>query len=60
LQEGHPFVRTARIRQSGEFNLNGKWIPFESEQHFSTDPPAYVRDAKMRMNSLMNIRVRDG
>ena len=52
-------MRTARIRHAGEFNLNDKWIPFESEQHFSARPPAVVWDAKMRMNSLMNVGVRD-
>lgn len=59
LREGRPHIRFARIRHSGEFNLNGKWIPFESEQHFSSTPPAFVWDAKMRLNGLMNVRVRD-
>jgi hypothetical protein len=60
LKDGQPIVRTAKIRHAGEFNLNEKWIPFESEQHFSTNAPAFVWDAKMRMNPLMNVRVRDG
>jgi hypothetical protein len=59
LKDGQPIVRTARIRHAGEFNLNDKWIPFASEQHFSTHPPAFVWDARMKMNSLMNVRVRD-
>lgn len=59
MKEGQPVIKTARIRHAGEFNLNGKWIPFESEQHFSANPPAFVWDAKMRMNPLVNIRVRD-
>lgn len=59
LKDGQPIVRTARIRHTGEFNLNDKWIPFESEQHFSARPPAVVWDAKMRMNPLMNVGVRD-
>ena len=60
LQEGQPIIRMARIRHSGEFNLNDKWIPFEATQHFSVHPPAFVWDAKMQMNPLMNVRVRDG
>jgi len=60
LPEGQPVIRTARIRHTGEFQLNGKWIPFESEEHFSANPPAFVWDAKMRLNPLINIRVRDG
>ncbi len=39
LKDGQPIVRTARIRHAGEFNLNDKWIPFESEQHFSALRP---------------------
>lgn len=60
LKDGQPSVRAARIRHAGEFSLNGKWVPFESRQHFSTNPPAFVWDAKMRMNPLASVRVRDG
>jgi hypothetical protein len=60
LKENQPIIRLARIKHEGEFNLNDKWIPFESKQHFSTNPPAFVWDAKMRMNPLMSVNVRDG
>ncbi len=60
LKHGQPIVKTARIRHAGEFNLNDKWIPFESEQYFNRNPPAFVWDAKMQMNPLMTVRVRDG
>ena len=59
LKEGQPVVRSARIGYAGEFKLKGKWIPFDSEQHFSANPPAFVWDAEMKMNPLMNVRVRD-
>lgn len=59
LQDGQPVVRAAKIRHAGEFNLNGEWIPFDSEQHFSARPAAFVWDAKMKMNPLMKVRVRD-
>jgi hypothetical protein len=60
LKRGQPVVRTARIRHAGEFNLNDKWIPFESAQYFSPHPPGFVWDAKMQMNALISVRVRDG
>ena len=60
LKDDQKIVHIARIKHTGEFNLNDKWIPFESIQHFSSNPPAFVWDAKMQMNSLMSVRVRDG
>ena len=60
LQEDQPVIQTARIQHKGEFQLNGKWIPFESVEHFSANPPAFLWDAKMSLNPLMSIRVRDG
>ncbi|MDQ3255309.1 MAG: hypothetical protein M3R15_15660, partial [Acidobacteriota bacterium] len=60
LKDGQPLIRTARIRHEGEFNLNDKWIPFASTQDSSAHPPGFVWDADMRMNQLMNVRVRDG
>ena len=59
LKEGQPLIRTAQVRHEGEFNLNDNWIPFASAQNFSAQPPAFVWDADMRMNRLMNVRVRD-
>lgn len=60
LKEGQPVIRTARVKHAGEFRLNDNWIPFESTQHFSARSPAFVWDADMKMNPLMNVRVRDG
>lgn len=59
LKEGQSIVKTTKIKHTGKFNLNDKWIPFESTQHFSSNPPAFVWDADMRMNSLANVRIRD-
>jgi hypothetical protein len=59
LKEGQPFIRTARMQQQGEFWMKGKWIPFTSEQYFSATPPGMIWDADMRMNPLLNVRVRD-
>lgn len=59
LKEGQPIIKTSRICHKGEFNLNEKWIPFVSTQNFSANPPAFIWDAEMRMNPLINVRVRD-
>lgn len=52
-------IRTARLRHAGEFYLKDAWIPFESEEHFSAREAAFVWDAKMKMNPLVSVRVRD-
>jgi hypothetical protein len=59
LKEGQPQIRIAKIRHQGEFTLNDKWIPFVSTQHFSARPAGFVWDADMKMNALLNVRVRD-
>ena len=60
LSGGQPMVRSARIGHRGEFNLGGGWVPFASAEYFSANPPAFVWDARMKMNPLMSVRVRDG
>lgn len=59
LEDWQPMIRAARLRHAGEFYLNDKWVPFESKEYFSARTPAFVWDAKMKMNSLMSVRVRD-
>ena len=59
LQDGQKRIRTATIQHEGEFCLNDKWIPFVSTQVFSAHPAGFVWDAKMKMNRLLNVRVRD-
>lgn len=59
LQDGQKRIRTATIRHEGQFTLGDKWTPFVSTQHFSAHPVAFVWDAKMKMNRLLNVRVRD-
>ena len=59
LQDGQPRIRAATIRHQGQFAINKKWVPFVSVQHFSARPAAFVWDAKMKMNALINVRVRD-
>lgn len=59
LKDGQPLIRVAEIKHKGEFNMGDKWIPFESTEHFSTNPPAFIWDSDMTMGSLMSVRVRD-
>ncbi|MFN0122287.1 MAG: DUF6544 family protein [Blastocatellia bacterium] len=59
LTDGQPLIRRARVHQQGEFRLNDKWIPFTATQHFAATPPGMIWDADMRMNPLLNVRVRD-
>ena len=60
LRENAPLIRAARVAHAGDFNLDGRWIPFTSEQYFTARPPGFVWDARMRMNGLLPVRVRDG
>ena len=59
LKDGQTHLKTVRLKQKGEFFLNEKWIPFEATQYFSANPNGFVWDAEMRLNPLINIRVRD-
>lgn len=59
LTDGQKRIRNATVRHEGQFTLGDKWIPFVSTQHFSSSPAAFVWDAKMRMNALLSVRVRD-
>ncbi len=62
LRDGQPMIRSARIRQTGEFRAGGadaKWQPFEATQYFSAERPGFVWDAGIRMVPLAKVRVRD-
>lgn len=62
LTPGQPFIRSARLRHTGEIRNGGfdaSWNAFESVQHFSAHPPGFVWDATIRMAPLVNARVRD-
>jgi hypothetical protein len=55
-------IRGAHVRWTGEFQMRpgSGWRPFEAEQHFTTRPPGFVWDARIRMMPLVSVRVRDG
>jgi hypothetical protein len=62
LTPGQPMVRTARLRQSGEFRTrldDDSWSRFDALQYATASPPGFVWDARIRMAPLLDIRVRD-
>lgn len=55
------WIRSARVEWGGEFRMRpgGGWAPFEAVQHFTSRPPGFVWDARIRMLPLLSVRVRD-
>lgn len=63
LHDGQPLVRRATITQEGTFLLRPTadgWRHFTATQHISTEPPAFVWDARIRMLPGIAVNVRDG
>jgi hypothetical protein len=62
LTPGQPIIRRATLRTEGDFlaRPGGAWNRFAAVQHFAADPPGFIWDARIRMASLMTVRVRDG
>ncbi len=54
-------IHTAHIRWTGEFQMrpDAGWSSFEAGQDFTTFPPGFVWDARIRMLPLVPVRVRD-
>ncbi len=52
---------TIRLKQEGQFRTGEgqAWLPFEAEQHFTTDPPGFIWSVSMRMAPLVTITGRD-
>jgi hypothetical protein len=65
LRDGQPYVHTVRLVQQGEFrsrespDIEADWRPFEASQRFTTGPPGFIWDARIRMVPLVAVRVRD-
>jgi len=59
LCEDQRIIRSARIRQTGEFFLNGAWRPMRARQVFSASPPAFMWDARISAAPFMPVYVRD-
>lgn len=54
-------VRFVRMRQTGEFRTDpaGKWMPLDAEQYAAAGFPGFLWHAKVRVNALIWIDVRD-
>lgn len=62
LEDGQPYVRTAWLRQRGEFRLGGAdapWRPLRATQYFTTAPPGFVWDATIDVAPLLSARAVD-
>lgn len=62
LKEGQPLIRSAKITQSGEFNMSRtgeNWKPFDAIDYVSIAPYGFVWDASIHMAPLVSIKVRD-
>jgi hypothetical protein len=58
---GQPWIDTVRLRQTGRFRLgpDRPWMPMTAEQTYTTDPPAFVWNARFRVAGLPLLRARD-
>ncbi len=58
---GKPRVNCVRLKQRGRFRQKPgqAWMPFEAEEYFSSDPPAFVWSVSMRAAPLFSVKGRD-
>jgi hypothetical protein len=49
-----------RLRQEGQFLLNGIWRRFHATEHYSVAPAEFLWEAKVRVAPLLDVHVRDG
>ena len=40
-------IRSVRFRQTGQFQFNGNWVPFEAQQVVASNQPGFVWDAQV-------------
>jgi uncharacterized protein DUF6544 len=59
LSESQRIIRSVRIRQAGEFYLNGSWRPMRATQIFSATRPGFLWDARISAAPFMPVYVRD-
>jgi hypothetical protein len=54
-------IRTVHLRQKGLFRRKEgeRWLSFTAEQYFTTDPPAFVWEARIRFLPLLSFSVID-
>jgi hypothetical protein len=57
---GRRVPTTVRLRQDGQFQMEQRgWMPFEAEQYFTVNPPAFLWKATFRMAPLVSVTGRD-
>jgi hypothetical protein len=59
LRDGQPLPAGARVSHEGSFRSGDRWQPMKTTQVFSTYPPGFVWDARIRMAPGVDVRVRD-
>ena len=62
LREGQACIKAVELVQEGEFLVGSDkpvWRPLHARQRFSTRPPGFVWDARIRMAPLIPVFVRD-
>src|SRR5262245_45290922 len=47
------------LTQTGEILLGRRWFPFQATQRFTTNPPGFVWDTRVRLFPLVYATVRD-
>jgi hypothetical protein len=58
---GKERVAAVRLLQQGEFRLSptGGWLPFTAEEYYTTDPPAFLWKARVRVAPFIWLAGRD-
>lgn len=54
-------IRTARLKQKGYFRTreSQKWMPFNAEEYFTVDPPAFLWYGRIRLFPLVSFNAID-
>lgn len=58
---GREKTKTVRLKQEGRFRQgeDGKWMSFEAEQYFRTDPPGFIWKTEMSFLPFVSVLGRD-
>jgi hypothetical protein len=62
IKEGQRYIKSVHIKQAGRFRMredSERWYALTATQHFTTNPPGFVWDAKIIMVPLITVRVID-
>jgi len=61
LRDGQEYIKFVRLKQIGEFRMkeNQGWVPIKAEQYFTTEDPAFIWRAKLKVVPFVWIEARD-